>query len=498
MQVSKRFTDTATALDRLKRDVGVGQGARQGAAWLGSAQAAAQVLQFVFSIVNARLLLPADFGLAAAALAVVYFATSLSQFGLGAALIHEDDPDDVLASTAFWMSAATAWLLAGLMAGFAGPLSAALGNPEIRSLLFLGAGSIAVSCSVVPTALLERTFNFRFIAYANLAGAGVGLIAVPTAALAGLGPYSLMLGPFLQVLVTTGVQWVAASWRPTVPPSRRAAVHLWRYSRGIGGFNILSSISRTIDSVSLSRVVGPAVLGQYNRALNLTAAPVQQMQQAVDRSLFPALARLKHDRSRMGEAWYRGVTASGAAVLPVSVTLAATAPSLVATLYGTRWMPMVPILEILALATVPQMLTAASGAIYRASDRTGQLFRSACWSAVCTCIAVLVGSRWGAIGVATALALKYWVDVFLFVVPVFRFAPIRTAIAIRSSLTMLVPSVMLAGAELAVRLLAQGGPPQAVFVGQLAAGGAAYLVGIRWAYPSLFDRILGVASRNRG
>ena len=465
------------AVAALQRDVSLGTGAKQGAMWLGSARLAIQALQFVVSIITARLLLPSEFGVAAVAMAIMAFAQLFTDLGLAAAIVHARRVTIRLLTTAFWLNIGAGIVLGILVAALAYPLSLLYGNPEIFKLLLIASLNFLVTRGAVQTALLERTFRYQRLAVVETTSQMAGIVFVPIAAAVGLGASSLVLGPLLGTILLSAGLWASVPWRPSGRPGRTELMQLWRFSRGLVAFNSVNYWSRNLDTLLLGRVVSSAELGEYNRAFNLMMVPVQQMSWVLARVLFPSLSRLRDEPRRLASAWLRGLEAAAALSMPVTISFAAAAPALIAVLYGPRWTGTVPILELLALSAVPQILAASTGAVYRALGLTDLLFRVGMGSTAIGMIAIIGGLHWGTHGVAAGLLIAAFVALPIVVLPLFRRLEIGVAELRRPAIGVLVPAVALGGGELAIRFAVAGKVPAIVeLLLQLAVGTALYLL----------------------
>ena len=440
------------AVEALRRDITLGEGAKQGAMWLGSARLAVQALQFVVSIITARLLLPSEFGVAAVAMAIMAFAQLFTDLGLAAAIVHARRVTTRLLTTAFWLNVGAGIGLGTLVAALAYPLSLLYGNPEIFKLLLIASLNFLVTRGAVQTALLERTFRYQRLAAVETTSQMAGIVFVPIGAAVGLGASSLVLGPLLGTILLSAGLWASVPWRPSGRPGRTELMQLWRFSRGLVAFNSVNYWSRNLDTLLLGRVVTSADLGEYNRAFNLMMVPVQQMSWVLARVLFPSLSRLRDEPRRLASAWLRGLEAAATLSLPVTITFAAAAPALIAVLYGPRWTGTVPILELLALSAVPQILAASTGAVYRALGLTDLLFKVGMGSTAIGMIAIIGGLHWGTHGVAAGLLIAAWVALPIVVLPLFRRLEIGFADLRRPAVGVLVPAAALGAGELAIRI----------------------------------------------
>ena len=266
-------------------------------------------------------------------------------------------------------------------------------------------------------------------------------------------------------------------WWPRRWASRSAIRDLWSFSRGLVGFNALNYWSRNLDNLLLGVAVSTGELGEYSRAYNLMMIPVAQMGGVIMRVLFPALSRMRDDPVRMARAWSRAVgAASGAFALPLALTMAATAPAMVRVLYGHKWIGMVPLLELLSIAAVPQIVCASTGGAYRAAGRTGLLFKVGVAGTILTVIAIVAGLPWGATGVSTTFMIVSWLLVPVAVGPLARTLGIPLVTLLGPIVGGWGPAFATAAAELVVRLVAPHGlTAWQVLTLQLCAGGAVYV-----------------------
>jgi O-antigen/teichoic acid export membrane protein len=467
-------------LARLSRDTSLADGARQGAMRLGAGRVVAQAFQFAVSIVVARLLLPSQFGEAALVLSVSAFAQIFTDLGLGAAIVQARLVTQKLLCSAFWLNLASGVALACGFSALAVPLASFYDNPRLAGLLVLASLNFVLACGVVQLALLERSFNFRTVAIVETFAAVVGVAAVPILALAGMGTYSLVIGPLIGTTLLSASLWYTVRWWPTERPDLAATKELWSFARGLVGFNAVNYWSRNLDNLVLGKVVSAGDLGEYSRSYNLMYIPVQQSSQILGRALYPALARMQEEPQRMARAWSRALGAASAVTLPVALTIAATAPYLVHVLYGPRWAGMVTVLELLMLSAVPQIPAAASGVGYRATGRTDLLFRLALVSVAFTVVATFVGAFWGAEGVAASVLIRSWLMLWVVMAPLARILDVSSTFLLGPIYRSCGPAIAMVVGELVVRFAVGGRiAPWQVLSLQLVVGGALYAFAVR-------------------
>ena len=373
----------------------------RGLVWMGGAQVVRQLLQLVIAVVLGRMLYPGDFGLIGMVSAFMGFATLLTDLGLGAALIQRPNIREAHLSTAFWINLAAGAVLSTVALAMGPLLADFFGEPRLSRLTaVLGLTLFIGSASVVPRALASRSMSFRRLSMVDLGSVAVGGVAAIAAAVADAGYWSLAV----QALVTTGCSTVAISvwmgWRPRLALESHAARELWKFGAGQTGFTAINYWARNADDILIGRFVGPAELGLYPRAYQLMRLPLMQVSQVVGRVMFPAMARMQSDHRRVRRVYLDAVSAIALVAFPLMTGLAAASPELVPGVLGSRWSGAVVLLQILAVAGVPQSVGLTVGWIYQSQGRTDVMLR---WGVGATALALLafaIGVRWGAVGVA--------------------------------------------------------------------------------------------------
>jgi O-antigen/teichoic acid export membrane protein len=377
--------------------------------WISGSRIIVQVVQFFSSIVIARLLEPRDFGLMAIIFSITAFANLFAELGCYSAIVQRKHLDQDFLSTVFWFTSGVGALITLLVVGLAWPIAQAYGEPRLTLLLITTSFVFTLNLGGIQTALLERNLRFKKLAIIEAGGGLLGIgVSIATAAL-GAGAYSLAVGPIVQFVVVSAILWAVVPWRPAMRATRGDLDEAWRFGRGILGFNVINYWTRNIDNVALGAIVTPTMLGFYSRAYNLMTIPVFQMATVLSRVLFPALTQVWGNRPDARALWLRALRVAVLVTAPIALLSATAAPALIKTLYGSKWNGSIVLLEILAVAAIPQLIAAPLAAVYQASGETGRLFKiGGIQSALTICI-MLIGLPWGTRGVCWAVLIDAWV-----------------------------------------------------------------------------------------
>ena len=339
--------------DEAKTSLGVT--AARGVGILVSRTLVLQLLTAGVTLVLARLLSPADYGLFALAAAVQSVAQVASGAGLSAALIRQ--PDDPTAQQQRAVSGflfSTGLAFAALTAAIAlAALPAAGVRAEALGVIAVTAVAVPLyALRAVPMVLLERHLRFGRVAVVETAETLAFNAFALLGAIAGLGAYSLAGG--VPAAAAAGLLAVRTLHRPGTGLAFdlgvvRPLAHFGLRASTLQGLNLV----RGLGFVTLvTAVAGPATAGFYGMASRLFAFPTA-LASAVQRVSFPALSRSLRERPR--RAARAAALSAIIASLPLAL-LAGASHTLVTVLLGERWLPTVD----LVLASSAGILLGAS------------------------------------------------------------------------------------------------------------------------------------------
>jgi lipopolysaccharide exporter len=317
-----------------------------------------QLLTAGVTIILARILTPADYGLFAIALAVQMVGQRAAELGLPAALVRmEEEPTARLQSSIWGILLLTSTILAGALLVATFVLLPALGadNQVLEAIAVAGCAIPFYAARATPMALMEREMSFGRVAAVETVETLVFNGFALTAALAGLGAFSL------SGAVTVGaVAGMAIAWA-LQPFARRPHLDL-EPIRPLFGFGLQVSVLqgiylvRELGFVSLIAAVGgTSSTGFYAMAKRLFSFPIA-LTSAVARVSFPALSKEPDLRpSRAAKAATYTAIAAG---LPLAVVAGAIHP-LIEVVLGSQWQPTA---DVVLLGSLGMMLNASAEA----------------------------------------------------------------------------------------------------------------------------------------
>lgn len=386
-----------------------------GLIWQFAGTGSEAVSRIVVMIALARLLTPAEFGVATAAQIVITLSRIVSQLGMAPAIVQRKSLEDRHIRSAFAFSLYSGIAAGGIMMLCAPLLADYFRMPQLTRFVAVLALSLPIAnIAIVSEGLLLRNLEFKRLALAEtssfMIGYGVTGVAL---ALLGFGTWSLIWALLAQTTMRSFIVFMQArhdlDWRIRWHSIR----DLLYFSGGQSLSHFGNFIALQADNVVVARSMGEVALGLYGRAYQLLTLPSTLFGKVVDRVLFPAMASVQDDRERLLKAFHRAVGTIAMITLPMSALLILLAPELVPLLLGGTWISIVPPFQILAAFLVFRTSYKISDSLARAR---GNVFSRA-WRQWVYAGAVVVGASVGAerglVGVAMGVGFAILLNFFL-------------------------------------------------------------------------------------
>lgn len=396
--------DRHTRTDEIKSDL-KGRSVRSGFLKV-AGQGGHLVIGIGSTMILARLLTPADFGLVAMVSALMAFIGSFKDFGLPMATVQQEDVSHRQVSALFWLNAKLNGAVTVFMAGMAPVLAWFYGEARLVAITsVMAAGVLGSGLAAQHQSLLTRQMRFGALTAIEVSAAGLGAAAGIGAALLGASYWALVLQFVVTSLVGTVAAWSVCDWRPRWADRRREDAELdvrsmLSFGSYYTGFSVISHIGRNLDRVLVGYIGGAAAMGLYDKAYRWSIFPINQLYAPLMSVAVAGLSRVQDDAERFRAYFRQGLLPVFALSLPVLAFALVEARPVILVLLGDQWLAAVPLFRLLCLAAFMETINKVTKWLYTAQGQTERQFT---WGLIYTplmIIAVAVGAQWGAMGIA--------------------------------------------------------------------------------------------------
>ena len=383
-----------------------GNSIRHGAKWVFIGNTGSQVINFALGLILARLMMPAEFGMVATILIFTSLAGFVAGGGMGQAIVRAKEASKRDFDLLFTLQFLIGWVIVGFFFAIAPWFGRWYDNPLYADLLRVAALSFLVRPFFnVPSNMLHRDMRFKAKTAVQLSNLVVYNSVALSLAYLGYGPWSLILaGLFSAVAGALQFAWYAR-WRPGICFDFSRAGELMRYGLLASSNNIVGYVRSQLPTFILSRSMGPAGVGLFNKAESLSTRPHSFITGSVYEVLFRALAKEQDNLDKSRYLFFHSLTLVAVYALPFYIGFLWLAKPLVVTLFGHRWADSAAPLVILSLAAPLMMIENLSGAVLAARSWLGKELVAQLIMIAVAAAAILVGLPYGMTGVATGMVI---------------------------------------------------------------------------------------------
>lgn len=320
----------------------------KGVIWSAVDRFSAQGIQFVFSILIARLLVPEDYGVVAMLNIFLAVSQTFIDSGFGTALIRKIDRTEEDFSTVFYFNIVVATLFYFALF-FAAPAIANFYNtPLLESITKVVALNLIInSLSGIHNAKLSIAIDFKSRAkisiVSTLLTGAVGLWM----AYAGYGVWALVVQNLFSSVIRTVLLWVIVKWYPKLVFSWKSFKELFSFGSKLLASALLDTLYNNIYTLVIGKVFSSSTLGVYSKANALAQFPSSNITSVLQGVTFPVLSTIQNEDDRLADAYKRFLKIAAFVVFPLMIGLSAVADPFIRLVLTDKWGGAIYLLQIM-------------------------------------------------------------------------------------------------------------------------------------------------------
>jgi O-antigen/teichoic acid export membrane protein len=321
------------------------------------------IIQPIYRILLALLLIPSDFAYIAVITLIVSFAEMLNNVGIGEAVIQKDNVTRKDISSLYFFNLIITLLIACLLLisskFIAGYYSMNDLNQivEILSIIVIMNGSTSLF-----KFYLHKEFYFKVTTLIQIIKIMLEIIISIILIKSGLGIWGYIIG----ILISNSVHAILLTFNVFRKTNFRLSLfisikHLARFLNFgifVGGKKTLTFISHRIDEIIIGGVLSAEVLGAYYLAKNVLLQFQTLITTSFGQVLLPLFSKLKNNLNSL-KIYYINILATVSLVsIPILVGVILTAEYFVPLVFGEEWELSIAVFQLLAIPIIAEVLSA--------------------------------------------------------------------------------------------------------------------------------------------
>ncbi len=388
---------------------GLRQAAVRGSAVMVFSQVFSFAVSMIGTVVLARLLMPADFGVVTMVTTFSLLAVSAGQIGFPEAVLQREQIDHTLASNLFWINLGVSSLLTIAFAAAGSLLARFYHDPRVaRVAMAMSLTIVLTSVSVLHLGLLKRAMCFTAVSATSIAAGATSVIVSVSLAWARWGYWALVAGAVTLPLAQSIGVWSVCRWVPSLPRRANGTGSAMAFATHVYGRFSVDYFARNLDNLLVGWRFGSASLGFYKKAFDLFSLPANQIFSAYSVAV-ATLSRLNGDRVKYQRYFLGGLSALAIVGMAVGADLTLVSKDLVLLVLGPRWEPSGQIFMFFGPGIGMMLIYLTHGVIHLSIGTPSRWFRWGIIEFVVTGALFLLALPWGATGIAAAWTASFYI-----------------------------------------------------------------------------------------
>ena len=298
--------------------------------WRFAERCGAQIVQFIVSIVVARILAPEAYGTVAL---ITVFTTIFQVFvdsGLGNALIQKKDADDLDFSTVFYTNIVFCIVLY-IIIYFVSPIIANFYNDSSLTILIrvLSITILISGLQNIQQAYVSKKLIFKKFFLSTIGGTIISAIVSIIMALKGMGVWSLIAQQLINLSTGTIILWITVKWRPKLQFSFERLKGLFSFGWKLLVSSLIDTVYNNIRQLIIGKKYSSSDLAYYNKGKQFPNLIINNVNIAIDSVLLPTMSNVQENREKVKNMTRKSIKISVFIMAPLMMGLAFTSNNVI-------------------------------------------------------------------------------------------------------------------------------------------------------------------------
>lgn len=307
-----------------------------GALWTVGARWSIKAMGFVNTVIMARLILPADYGIVAMAMLMVGMVHAMTDLGVATALLRKGEVTRDEVDSAWTLKTMQGMVLAVLLAAGASLAATYFKEPRVQAVLWVFAACMVVDgASNIGLTLAQKDLKFSLDFRVNVASKLAGVLATLIGGYLLRDYRALVIGIVANYLVLFLLSYALHPYRPRWNVSRIGEI--WAVTRWLMLSSLGTFFLRRSDEIIAGRAGTTEEFGEYHVGGDLGRMPVAELGPPLVRAFLPVLSAIQDDGKRINAAVLKTLAAANSMTIPIAAGVATFAGPLTAIVLGPAW-----------------------------------------------------------------------------------------------------------------------------------------------------------------
>lgn len=331
-------------------DSGLKQKTAKGLLWGGIGSGSMQLLNLFFGIFLSRLLSPADYGVVGALTIFSAMAGLFAESGFTLAIVNKKTISHDDYNAVFWFNIVAGLVLYGLLFALAPLIAAFYHQPEMVPLArFLFLGFLFGAIATAPSAYFFRNLNVKLRSQIQICAILLSGIVGVCCAASCCGYWGIAAQTVTYSGCNCLMLWARSPWRPTLSFRMAPLREMLPFSTKQLVTSLFTHINNNFFSVLLGRFYGMKPTGYYTQGSKWTTMGYTTISGMLNSVAQPVFREASDDSERLCRVFMKMLRFTSFVCFPAMFGLAIVARELIVLTVTAKWLPCVPVMQILCV-----------------------------------------------------------------------------------------------------------------------------------------------------
>lgn len=329
--------------------------------WKALEKLGTQGVQFVISVMLARLLAPDDYGVFSVVAVFTTFSLVFVERGFGYALIQKIEADKTDTNTVFLLNLALSFLLY-LILFFAAPFIANWYENQAYVLILRVLAIILILGGINNTlaSIVARELDFKKQFVASMAAIVLSGTVGIVMAFKGFGAWSFVAQQLTSRAVTCVILWGLTKYKPSTAFSVKSAKRMFSFSWKLTVVGMIATAKSSIRTLIIGKVYSTNDLAYYEKARTIPVNFETVINYTLQTVSLSVLSKAQNDLVRLKSMLRRMVRTCSYILIPTMFGLAACSYNIICVLLTDKWAPAAPYMQIICFSLIFASLSSFS------------------------------------------------------------------------------------------------------------------------------------------
>lgn len=364
------------------------------------------VLEIVSFSIMSRILTREDFGYFAVISTITLIFQSFSETGIGSAIVQQKNLTQRYINNSFTLSLVFGTFVSLLLVILAAPLAHSVADASMTIPLMLMSITLLMSClTSVNNSLMQRKLQFLRIGIIKMFSLVVTTIICVWLALKGFGYYAIITKAILSSIINYFLSLLLCKTHFGWALDKETFKKIFSFSGWLMASVLFRNLAHQIDNLLMPRLLSISALGAYNRPKSFVDQISDKLNGIFDTALFPVLSGIQDNRQALTSAFNRSLFLMNVFSLLLSAGVFFNGSLIIRVFFGEQWLDLKPVIAAIACTLLFNSTGRLADCFLRSLAMTKSQFYFRIFETVVRLLGVLVGYKWGILGVAVSVAI---------------------------------------------------------------------------------------------